>query len=39
LGKIYLPITALFEGASLVFGFSITSEILKFNLSNFFDIE
>ena len=38
-GKIYLPITALFEGASLVFGFSITSEILKFDLSKFFNIE
>ena len=37
--NIYLPMTALFEGASLVFGFSITSEILKFNLSKFLDTE
>ena len=35
----YLPITALFDGASLVLGFSITSAILKFNLSIFFLIE
>ena len=29
LGKIYLPITALLEGASLIFGFSIVVPALN----------
>ena len=36
MGKIYLPITAYLEGALLVFGFSITSLIIKFLLLIFF---
>ena len=35
-GKIYLPITALFDGAFLREGFSITSSMIKLFLSNFF---
>ena len=34
LGKIYLPITALFDGAFFLEGFSITPSIIKFLTSN-----
>ncbi len=36
LGKMYLPIIALFDGAFFTFGFSITSLMIKFLLFIFF---